>query len=498
MRWFYAIPPSPHKQKSSPSAGAFPVDVAFPPRYALLHADGAGLRQPLWHAMNPDLQPLPEPAESGEPGRGPPAPRPHPADVADELQRRGTDAAVAALRALPPESASEVLSELNEEFAQTVTAQLSSAELSHLLEELPHDEAADIAAELEPEQRSAVLAQLAPPESAKVSQLLRYPPDSAGAIMKDEFIALPATLTVGQGLDAIRRKDETEFDGATYVYVVDDRKKLMGVVPIRNFVFLPPARPLLDAMIPDVRFVYADTDQEEVARLFSQYHYMALPVLERDGRLVGAVEARQVIAVIRAEATEDMQRMVGVSGEESAFTPWWRALGMRLPWLYVNLLTAFLAAGVIAYFENTLARWTALAIFLPIIAGQGGNSGMQTLTVTIRSMALGEITGKTGRQVLAKELLMSLLNGLTIGLTVGALGWLWKGSALLGFIVALAMFLNTLAAAAAGVLIPLALRAAKVDPALSSSIFLTTVTDVAGFFFFLGLAALLIPLFGRI
>ncbi|NCA82052.1 MAG: magnesium transporter [Opitutae bacterium] len=422
----------------------------------------------------------------------------HPADLADELQRLGTEEAVARLRSLPPETASEVLSELNEEFAQTITAQLSSVEITQLIQELPHDEAADIAAELEPGQRSEVLAQLAAPESAKVAQLMRYPEDSAGAIMKDEFIALPATLTIGQGLDAIRRKDEREFDGATYVYVVDDRKKLLGVVPIRNFVFLPPARPLKDAMIPDVRFVRADTDQEEVARLFSQYHYMALPVLEADGRLVGVVEARQVIAVIREEATEDMQRMVGVSGEESAFTPWPRALAMRMPWLFINLATTFMAAGVIAFFESTLARWTALAIFLPIIAGQGGNSGMQALTVTIRSMALGELAGNTGRQVLVKELVMSLLNGLAIGATVGLVGWLWKGSLLLGAIVALAMFLNILAAAAAGVLIPLALRAAKVDPALSSSIFLTTVTDVAGFFFFLGLATFLIPLFGNL
>lgn len=440
--------------------------------------------------MRPTIEELdPAPNATAPAGR-------HPADIADELQRLGTEAAVAALRSLPPETASAVLSELNEEFAQTVTAQLSSEELTHLIRELPHDEAADIAAELAPGQRSEVLARLAPPESARVAQLMRYPADSAGAIMKDEFIALPATLTVGQGLDAIRRKDEDEFAGATYVYVVDDQKKLLGVVPIRNFVFLPPARLLTEAMIPDVRFVHADTDQEEVARLFSQYHYMALPVLERDGRLVGVVEARQVISVIREEATADMQRMVGVSGEESAFTPWWRALGMRLPWLYVNLITAFLAAGVIAFFEDTLARWTALVIFLPIIAGQGGNSGMQTLTVTIRSMALGEITGTSGRQILVKELVMSLLNGLAIGLTVGAIGWLWKGSLLLGLIVALAMFLNTLAAA--GVLIPLALRAAKVDPALSSSIFLTTVTDVAGFFFFLGLATLLIPLFGNV
>jgi magnesium transporter len=193
-----------------------------------------------------------------------------------------------------------------------------------------------------------------------------------------------------------------------------------------------------------------------------------------------------------------MQLMVGVSGEESAFTPWRRSIGMRTPWLYINLVTAFLAAAVIAFFEDTLAQWTALAVFLPIIAGQGGNSGMQALTVTIRSMALGELESGTGRKVLVKELIMGLVNGLLFGITVAIIGYLWKGSLLLGLIVFLAMFLNMIAAAAAGVLIPLALRTVKMDPALSSSIFLTTVTDVAGFFFFLGLASLLIPLFGHV
>ena len=425
-------------------------------------------------------------------------PEPHPADIADELQRLDTAAAVGRLRSLPPETAAAVLAELDDEVAQSITAQLSSTEISRLIEDLPHDEAADIAADLAPEQQSEVLSRLAPPASAKVAQLMRYAEDSAGAIMRDAFIALPAAWTIEQGLGAVRRRDETEFAGATYVYVVDDRQKLLGVVPIRNLVFLPPGRPLREAMITEVHFVRVEADQEEVARLFSRYHFLALPVLDADDRLVGVVEARQVIDVLREEATEDMQRMVGVSGEESAFTPWRRALGMRMPWLYVNLATAFLAAAVIAFFEDTLARWTALAVFLPVIAGQGGNSGMQALTVTIRSMALGELAGPTARRVLAKELLMSLVNGLAFGLTVGLVGWLWKGSPLLGVIVALAMFLNILAASAAGVLIPLALRAAKADPALSSSIFLTTVTDVAGFFFFLGLAALLIPLFGQV
>jgi len=425
-------------------------------------------------------------------------PEQHPADIADALQQLSTEDAVAQLRAMSPETASEVLTELDEDVASDITAQLSSEEITHLLEELPHDEAADIAAELSPDQQYEVLSQLDPPESAKVSQLMRYSEDSAGGIMKDAFIALPAGATIEEGLNTIRKKGEEEFQGAAYVYIVDDHQKLAGIVSIRDLVFRHPSKLLRDAMNTDVRHLRVDTDQEEVARLFSQYHYMALPVIENDGRLVGVVEANQVIDVMREEATEDMQLMVGVTGEESAFTPWRRSLGMRMPWLYINLATAFLAAGVIAFFEDTLARWTALAVFLPIIAGQGGNSGMQALTVTIRSMALGEMNGDIARRVLVKELIMGVLNGLAIGLTVGLVGLWWKGSILLGVIVAIAMFLNIVAAAAAGFLIPLALRAVKLDPALSSSIFLTTVTDVAGFFFFLGLATLLIPLFGNV
>jgi magnesium transporter len=427
-----------------------------------------------------------------------PASEQHPADIADALQQLSTDEAVAQLRALPTETASEVLTELHGDIAADITAQLSSAEIIDLVEEMPHDEAADLAADLAPQQQFEVLSQLAPPESARVTELMRYPEDSAGGIMKDEFIAITDDTTIGDALQKIRSRGESEFQGASYVYVVDRDMKLSGIVSIRDLVFRPAHKTVHDVMIKQVQHVRVDTDQEEVARLFSQYHFMALPVIERDGRLVGVVEANQVIEVLQEEATEDMQLMVGVSGEESAFTPWRKSLGMRIPWLLINLLTAFAAAGVIAFFEDTLARWTALAIFLPVIAGQGGNSGMQTLTVTIRSMALGELKGDQARRVVVKELIIGLLNGLFVGLLVGIAGLLWQGSFLMGIIVSLAMFLNIMAAAIAGTLIPLALRAAKVDPALSSSIFLTTVTDVAGFFFFLGLATLLIPLSGSI
>lgn len=422
----------------------------------------------------------------------------HPADIADELQQLQPEEAADQLRALPAETASEVLTELDEYFACDVTAQLSSREISQLLGELPHYAAADIAADLPPDQQYEVLSQLAPPESAKVTQFMRYPEDSAGGIMKDSFIAIPAGISIGDALQQIRRRGEINTTGAAYIYVVNEGGKLDGIMTVRDLVFRPANMPVREAMIRNVRHVRVDTDQEEVARLFSRYHFMALPVVEKDGRLVGVVEANAVLDVLRDEATEDMQLMVGVSGEESVFTPWHRSLRMRMPWLLINLLTAFAAAAVISFFESTLARWTALAVFLPIIAGQCGNSGMQTLTVTIRGMALGEIKGDLARRMVTKEIIIALLNGAAIGLLVGVVGLLWKGSILMGFIVAVAMFLNTLAAAIAGTLIPLALRAVKADPALSSSIFLTTVTDIAGFFFFLGLASLLVPLTGAL
>lgn len=422
----------------------------------------------------------------------------HPADIADQLQQVEPAEAAAALRALPLDTASEVLSELDIEVAQEITAQFTSRELGALLDRLPHDEAADLAAELPAEQQREVLAQLRPSASSGVAALLRYPEDSAGGIMSDCVLALPIDSTLDQALQAIRQRGEDDLTGGTYLYVVDGQRRLRGVVSLRDLLFRGAERRLGEVMNPEVHSVRVDADQEAVARLFSQYHFMAIPVVDADGRLLGQVEASQAIGILQEEATEDMQRMVGMSGEESVFTPWRRSASRRVPWLSVNLLTAALAATVIAVFEETLAQWTALAVFLPVIAGQSGNAGMQALTVTIRSLALGEIDRAAVRRVLTKELTVGLLNGLTFGTAVGLAGWFWKGSPVLGMVIFVAMQLNMVAAAAAGVLIPLGLKAVGADPALSSSIFLTTVTDVAGFFLFLGAATLFVPWFGSL
>jgi magnesium transporter len=414
----------------------------------------------------------------------------HPADIADRLQRLPVDEALAALRRLSKADAAAVLAELDEELRPRLIEGLSSPELAGIIAQLDHHAAADVVSELPEERRPEVMAALPIEEKAKVDTLLIYPPDTAGGIMSDQFIRLRTDQTVDECLALLQgRADETE-GGISYLYVTDDAGRLVGIVSMRDLVFRGRRRTIGAIMNTEVKHVSVNDDQEKIAQLFEHYHYLALPVLDREGRLVGIVSARQVMGVMREEATEDMQLMVGLSGEERALTPWQTSIKGRLPWLCINLATAFLAAAVVGIFEGTIAKWTALAIFLPIVAGQGGNAGAQTLTVIIREMALGEMTVGDGRKALIKEATLGILNGVAIGLLVGVIGWFWKGSVVLGVVVGVAMLLNMVAAALSGVLVPYTLKALRIDPALASSIMVTTVTDVAGFFFFLGLAAL--------
>jgi magnesium transporter len=420
----------------------------------------------------------------------------HPADLADRLQRLATAEAQAVLQQLPRPLAAAALHELDKERALELLAVFEARELAGLFSELPPEAVADLAAALPPRKRRAVLAGLPAHVSGHVQALLRYPADSAGGIMSESFVMLREDQTVQQCLERLRSRAEPKPVEVSYLYVTDDQQRLTGVVPLRELVFAPPDRRAGELMNRGVRSLRVTADQEEIARQFEHYHFLALPVLDGDNRLIGVVKASDALEIASAEATEDMQLMVGLSGEERALTPWRKAIGRRLPWLFVNLVTAFLAGAVVDMFQGTIAKWTALAVFLPIIAGQGGNAGMQTLTIVVRDLALGELSPGDGRKALGKELMLGLLNGLAIGLVAGAAGYLWQGSFRLGLVATLAMILNLLAAALAGVTIPLGLKSIRVDPALASSIFLTTVTDVAGFFFFLGLATLVLRLTG--
>ena len=415
----------------------------------------------------------------------------HPADLADQLERLPEEEAGELLRQLPKETAAAVLAEVEPEKLPDWLKVFSTAQLVQLFQQLPTGEAVDVLQHLPAARRREVLTSLPADRANDVKELLRHAEDTAGGIMDSRFIALRDDMTVEEVRVLLRARAEKErTEDIAYLYVTDAAGRLVGIVSLRDLVFRRAERRIGEIMNRDVKSVRATDDQEGVARQFEHYHYLGLPVLDAEGRLVGVVKASDALAIARKEATEDMQLMVGLSGEERALTPWHKAIGRRLPWLYVNLLTAFAAAAVISIFESTIAKWTALAVFLPVIAGQGGNAGMQTITIIIRDLALGEISPGDGRKALAKELMLGLVNGLAIGLVVGLAGYLWKGSLALGLVALAAMVLNQLAAAAAGVAIPFGLKSLRVDPALASSIFVTTVTDVAGFFFFLGLAVL--------
>ncbi|HYG22330.1 MAG TPA: magnesium transporter [Verrucomicrobiae bacterium] len=415
----------------------------------------------------------------------------HPADLADHLQRLPAEEARAVFEQLEPERAAAALSEIEEERLLELLGEFTPPQLAAYLQLMAPADAADLLQVLTPAVRRDTMAAIPPDTAERLRSLLRYPEDTAGGIMSNRFIALRDEMTVEQVRELLReRAQEERTEDIAYLYVTDAERKLVGIVSLRDLVFRRAERRIGDIMNPDVKFVRADADQEELARQFDHYHYIGLPVLDGDGKLAGVVKASDALGIAAREATEDMQLMVGLSGEERALTPWKVSVRRRLPWLYVNLVTAMGAAAVVNYFESTIAKWTALAVFLPIVAGQGGNAGMQTLTVIIRDLALGELAPGDGRKALVKEVTLGMINGVALGLVVGMIGWFWKGSATLGVVAFAAMVLNLLAAAFSGVVIPLGLKALRMDPALASSILLTTVTDVGGFFFFLGLAAL--------
>jgi magnesium transporter len=413
----------------------------------------------------------------------------HPADLAQvltELQERDRKAAFTVVAERSPKLAMEAVSELGPETGALLLSDRPPEEIARLVQELPSDDAARLVDNLPDDLSAAVLDLMRPKESGQVENLLEYPEKTAGRIMNPNVFALSEDLTVGEAITALQGSRDVEM--VFYLYVVDARRHLVGVTSLRRLLLVSPETPLKRIMVPDVTSVRADTDQEEAARQVASYNLLAIPVVDEEHKLVGVVTVDDVIDVIKDEATEDIYRLAGVSGDERVFTPPWESLRMRFPWLVVNLATAFLAAGVVGLFEGTIGQVTALAIFMPIVAGMGGNAATQTLTVIVRGLALGELTWANARKALTKELLVGFANGVATGLIAAGVAVAFRGSPMIGALLAAAMVINLCVAAAAGTLIPLGLKAMKIDPALASTVFITTFTDVAGFASFLGLA----------
>jgi magnesium transporter len=413
----------------------------------------------------------------------------HPADLAQvfsSLPDRERRASFTLLLERNSKLAMEALSEIGPETGAALLADRSAEEIARFVQELPSDDAAAIIDNLPEALSASVLDLMRRKESASVENLLEYPEQTAGRIMNPNVFALSEELTVGEAITELQSSRDVEM--VFYLYVVDVRRHLVGVVSLRRLLLVSPETPLKRIMTADLISVRVDTDQEEVAQQVASYNLLAIPVVEEENKLVGVITVDDVIDVIKDEATEDIYRLAGVAGDERAFTPPSESLRKRLPWLAVNLATAFLAAFVVGLFEETIDKVVALAVFMPIVAGMGGNAATQTLTVVVRGIALGELSWENSRKALLKEAAVGIGNGVVLGLLAAAMAWLMKGDLVLGGVLGLAMIINMFVAATAGTLIPLGLRALKIDPALASSVFITTLTDMAGFASFLGLA----------
>jgi magnesium transporter len=413
----------------------------------------------------------------------------HPADLAQvfgELPERDRQATFSLIADRNGRLAMEAVSELGPEAGAALLATKSAEEIARLAQEIPTDDAAALIDYLPEELSAAVLDLMRPKQSGEVENLLEYDEQTAGRIMNPHVFALNEDMTVGEAITELQTNRDVEM--VFYLYVVDERRHLVGVTSLRRLLLVSPETPLKRIMTTDLISARVDMDQEEVARLVASYNLLAIPVVDEENKLVGVITVDDVIDVIKEEATEDIYRLAGVTGDEKAFTPPVESIRKRLPWLGVNLVTAFVAASVVALFEGTIERITALAVFMPIVAGMGGNAATQTLTVIVRGIALGELTWSNSRKALVKEAAVGVANGVVLGLVAAVVAWVTRGSPVLGLVLCAAMIINMFVAATAGTLVPLGLRAANVDPALASSVFITTLTDVFGFFSFLGLA----------
>lgn len=353
---------------------------------------------------------------------------------------------------------------------------------------LDDDVVADVLQELEEEDRADTLAALN--RTDDIESLLEYEDESAGSLMSRGFVALNEWQTVQSAIEYLRLT-QPPSSRAYYLYIIDRDKKLVGNLSIRDLLVSSPQTRLGDITNRDIHAVTTETDQEEAARLLQKYNLLAVPVVDEDGRLVGVTLADDLIDVVREEATEDMYRMVGLDEDETAGMPIRRTIRLRLPWLLINLLTAFVGAVVVSQFEDTLERAVVLAAFLPVVANQAGVTGTQTATIIVRTLAIrGSVESLWGQ--LTRELLVGAINGLAVGIVLAAVGFAFTGNPMLAFVLLVTMTLSSGLATVVGQLVPVVLRSFGADPALASSIFVTMVTDAMSFLFLLGMASIVI------
>jgi magnesium transporter len=411
----------------------------------------------------------------------------HPGDQADLLQLLDQSEREELVHALGSGLHADTLTYLAEDVRDAVIEILGPRETSAAVAQLDTDDAIEVLGDLDPAEQSAILASLPMPERVVIEQGLAFPEYSAGRLMQRDVVAVPEYWNVGQVIDYLRATRDLP-DVFYDIFIVDARFCPVGAIPLSSLIRSRRGLPLRELRMKQLRLVPADMDQEQVAFMFRQYGLVSAPVVDAAGRLLGTITVDDVVDVIQEEAEDDILKLGGVREADVYATPL-RASLNRLPWLCVNLLTAILASAVIAQFEGAIARLVALAVLMPIVASMGGNAGTQTLTVAVRSLAMKELTPSNAFRVLLKEASVGAFNGVIFLLVGVALVLAWFGDLELAVVFGVAVLINLVAAALAGLAIPVVLDRLGLDPAVSSGVFLTTVTDVVGFFAFLGLAA---------
>jgi magnesium transporter len=417
----------------------------------------------------------------------------NPPDAADILEALDEEGAADLLTDLETDEGAEVLNEMRPEPAADVVEEMEAEAAAAYIEEMEADQAADLLEALEDDdQRENIVSLLSPDASDAVLGLLRYPSDSAGGLMTTDIATLPAAMTAGESIEALRRLHDELGSNLSYVYVIDDGGHLNGVVSFRDLTFAGPNTPLDVVMMEDPVAVTTDTDREIVADLVQRFHLLAVPVVDDVGVLVGMVRFDEAMEAGRDEATEDMALTVGAGAEETVFTPVHVSVTRRLPWITLNVIVGLFIAVLITQFEELIGEHSILIAYMPLVALVAGNSGAQSLAVVIRSMAVGDLPPGRAQRAVRRELAVGLINGVVIAVVAGIGGLVITGDSGIGWVIAIAVLVDFFVAGLAGAGIPVLLRRWGQDPALASHIFLTMLTDIVGFAAFLFTATLLL------
>ena len=414
----------------------------------------------------------------------------HPADVLDLLHDNEDDF-FKILKRSPDWFIAAILEEEEDEEKYEILKKFSESEQKKILGEMSSDELTDLVGALDEEETRSVLKKINEEDRKDVYKLLSYEPDTAGGIMATEFVSIRENKTIEKTLKYLQ-KEAPDAESAYYLYVINKENVLKGVVSLRDIVCNDFDTKISEITNTNVISVPYYMDQEEVAIKFEKYGFMTMPVVDENNKILGIVTVDDIVEVMQEETTEDIHRLGGVDEEEKVDGSLRDSIKSRLPWLIVNLITAILAASVVGAFEGTISQVVTLATFMPIVAGMGGNAGTQSLTIVVRGIALGELDKDNGMRIFIKELLVGLTTGVVIGSIIAVLGFIWERNIVFGIVIGVAMILNMMVATMSGFIVPVILKKLKIDPALASAVFVTTVTDVLGFFFFLGLATMFI------